>query len=509
MRTLRGGWMFGRARSADFDSASCEAAELPVGALSIDRDCADPIQRQIYKGLRDLILRRVLPPGMRLPSTRALAAELVVSRNTVVTAYEQLASEGYVDMRPGARAVIIDLPALSAQKADGDGPFRMDGNLAKGGRLLRHSRPLIQFEGRVGLRPSLPDVKQFPFKTWKRLMTQRFSSSDENLLAYGNTAGLPLLQRAIAKYVQAYRGVRCEPSQIIITNGAQGALDLIARLILREGDLVWMEDPGYHGAQGAFIAAGARLAPLPVSADGWDLASVPHEGVRLIYTTPSCQQPLGQTMLMEQRLTLLEIAQQKNAWIIEDDFDSEYRMSGSSVPAMQGADSNGRTIYIGTFAKTLFPALRIGFMILPKPIGADVVHAMFLAGHFVSLPTQAVLADFIDEGHFARHLRSMRRLYSSRRLRFLELAERHVGRWIEPFESDVGLQITFRLKKDMDDRAIAVLANERKLNVTPLSFHYFGASRCRGFVLGYAALDDRAMSQHLEEFAAVFRSIDT
>lgn len=340
-------------------------------------------------------------------------------------------------------------------------------------------------------------------------MGRRFQAKSEELFGYNHVAGYPPLQSAIAKYLQAYRGVRCKASQVVITNGAQSALDLIARLLLKEGDLVWMDEPGYRGAQGAFIAAGARLAPLPVNSEGWRLQALPRDPVRLIYTTPSCQQPLGSTMLMDQRLRLLEIAQAQGAWIIEDDFDSEYRMSGTSVPAMQGVDVSERTIYIGTFAKTLFPALRIGFMVLPDAIGADFSHALFVSGHFAGLPLQATLADFIEQGHFARHLRRMRRLYGMRRAYFLKLVDEHLGDWLEPFESDVGIQLTFRLKGDLDDQAIANRANARLLNVMPLSNHYLHGRAENGFVLGYAALDERTMESLITNFAEIIHAEST
>lgn len=487
------------------DGASFCIAELPLDALALDRTSKEPMQRQISHAIRDLILRRILPPGLRLPSTRALAKDIGVSRNTVMAAYEQLASEGYLETRQGARPHVVDFPLLTAGNDRTE--TRSGSNLARGGRIMRFGRPLSPVAGHVGLRPSTPEVRQFPFTTWKRLMVPHFASGNEDLLVYNHSTGLPSLQTAIANYVQAYRGVKCKPGDVVVTNGAQGALDVIARLLLDEDDLVWMEEPGYHGAQGVFIAAGAKLAPLYVDGNGWKLEQVPPERLRLIYTSPSCQFPLGQTMRMDQRMKLLEIAQQKNAWIIEDDFDSEYRLSGTSVPAMQGIDVSGRTIYVGTFAKTLFPGLRIGFMVLPQSLHADAAEALSVSGHFVGLPLQATLSDFIAQGHFARHVRRMRKLYSIRRIRFLEIADRHLGEWMDPFGSDVGIQVAFRLKVDLDDRSVARLANERRLNVSPLSTHYLGNPSSNGFVLGYAALDERAMEQYLAGFATVFRDL--
>jgi GntR family transcriptional regulator/MocR family aminotransferase len=486
--------------------ASSRVSELPLDALALDRTSDEPMPRQIYHALRKLILRRSLSPGLRLPSTRSMAKDIGVSRNTVMAAYELLASEGYLETRQRARAHVVDLaiPVAGAERAE----VYQDGNLARGGRIMRFNRPLHPAEGQIGLRPSTPDVRHFPFKVWKRLMLPYFGPGSTNNLLYNHSAGLPSLQAAIANYVQAYRGVNCRPENVVITNGAQGALDVISRLLLDDGDRVWMEEPGYHGAQGVFVAAGAKLVPLAVDREGWGFDRLPPEDVRLIYTSPSCQFPLGQTMRMEQRMRLLEIAKTKNAWIIEDDFDSEYRSTGISIPAMQGLDTSGRTIYVGTFSKTLFPGLRVGFMVLPESLRADTEEALSVSGHFVGLPLQATLSDFINHGHFARHVRRMRKLYATRRRLFLNLADMHLGQWIEPFESDVGIQLPFHLKLSLDDRAVARLANERRLNVTPLSIHFLGNTKVNGFVLGYAALDERAMEYYLAEFAKVFHDLD-
>lgn len=487
------------------EGATLRLKELPINVLGIDRDGGEPIQQQIYKALRGLILDRTLLAGMQLPSTRGLAKDIGVARNTVMAAYEQLASEGYIETKRGSRPAVVDLPLLPSD-TNTEELVRNDANLVRGGRSIRLSRPPTLFEGPVGFRPSTPDVKHFPFKTWRRLIVARYTSANADLLTYNHSAGLPSLRAAIANYIHAYRGVRCSPEEVVITNGAQGALDVIARLLLSEGDGVWMEEPGYHGAQGAFIAAGAVLSPLRVDEKGWQLEAPPSGDVRLIYTSPSCHFPLGLTMLMEQRLRLIEIARQKNAWIIEDDFDSEYHTSGVSVPAMQGVDANGRTIYVGTFAKTMFPSLRVGFMVLPKPINVDIVQALFVSGHFVGLPLQAALSDFICDGHFARHVRRMRKLYAERRERFLRLADLYLGEWIEPIQSNVGIQVTFRLKSDLDDQLIAQLASQRRLNVTPLSIHYTFGPNMRGFLLGYACLEDDDMEKYLKSFSEVFQA---
>ena len=237
---------------------------------------------------------------------------------------------------------------------------------------------------RRSLQPGLPDVTHFPFVTLRRIIAHRLQAGGDYVFGYQHIAGYPPLKPAIARYLAAARGVRCEPDQVVITNGAQPAFDLLARILTDPGDCVWMEDPGYPAAQSAFVAAGAAIMPLPVSTEGWELSAPPEERLRAIYVTPSCQSPLGVTMRLEQRLRLAEIARSHDAWIIEDDFDGEYRFSGAAVPALQGVTADSRTIYVGTFSKTMFPALRIGYVILPLNMVANISQAMFLTGQYAS-----------------------------------------------------------------------------------------------------------------------------
>ena len=249
----------------------------------------------------------------------------------------------------------------------------------------------------------------------------------------------PPLKAAIARHLETSRGVSCDPEQIVITGGAQAAFDVLARLLLNPEDAVWMEEPGYPGAQGSFVAAGAKLVPLRVGPTGWDLRP-PSEPIRLIYVTPSCQCPLGVTMRMEQRFQLIDIARQNDAWILEDDFDGEYRFSGRPVPAMQGNDPSGRTIYVGTFSKTIFPSLRLGFMVLPRRLAEAAQRAMFLTGHSPPLILQGGLADFISEGHFATHLARIRRIFAKRREMFQHHCAGFLGAWLKPVGSESGIQ---------------------------------------------------------------------
>jgi len=487
--------------------SNLQPGQLPLDALEMNRESREPIQRQLYAALRDLILRQVLTPGLKLPSTRELSKSMMVSRNTVVRAYEQLDSEGYVETRQGSNTYVADLPLPPTSISRFD-TSEKPGHLSRFGHAF-DALELPQFAPfHTALRPSTPDVASFPFKTWNRLLGQHLLRQNVDLFNYNYRTGYPELKDAIASYLQAYRGVRCESQQILITNGAQAGLDLLSRVLLNAGDTVWMESPGYDNARLLFSAVGAHIKPLHVTSGGWDLDRVPDGNIHLIYSTPSSQAPLGLTMRMEQRLRLLEIAHRKGAWIIEDDFDSEYRLSGTSIPAMQGNDSFGRTIYVGTFAKTLFPAIRIGFVVVPQSIGPNINRAAFYCGHQVSLPLQATLSEFIMKGHFARHLRRTRRLYSQRREIFLELCRELLGELMEPFEANVGIQIAFRFKNTLDDVAVARHANQLNLNVVPLSRYCHCGNPIRGLLLGYAALDEPSMKKHLSSLVDVIKTVE-
>ncbi len=483
------------------DRSNSEISSLPVDAIPIDRESGEPIQLQLYRGLTDLILRGVLKPGLKLPATREFAKDLSVSRNTVVRTYEQLQSEGYIETRRGSMTYVANLPSTSPPEnlVDDDVPKTM---LSEFAYSFDQDERIDFAKNTSALRPNTPDISVFPFKTWNRLLGLKLRQSNLHLLNYNYSYGYPPLQQAISNYLQAYRGVRCEPDQVVVTNGAQSGLDLLTRVLLEPGDVVWMEEPGYVNARLAFSSARSEIRPLRVNESGWALDELPPESPKLIYVTPSSQHPLAITMRIEQRLRLLEVAYRESAWIVEDDYDSEYRNDGRSIPAMQGSDTFQRTIYVGTFAKTLFPAIRLGFIVVPPTLSMRVARAALYTGNQVSLPQQATLSDFIEKGYFAQHLRRTRRLYAARRKKFLELSESLLGQYLEPFNTDVGIQIAFRFKLDVDDKAIAERANELSLNVIPLS-RYYHEDPVPGLLLGYAAVDEAVMEKMLSQLAGV------
>ncbi len=490
------------------EGASSRSPDLPLDVPELDRRDATPLHRQLYDHFRDLILHRVLRPRARLPATRALAADLGISRNTVMAAYAQLESEGFISTRQGARPSVADLQVTeAADTAAGAAPATGPAEpTSRRGDLMLRQGFQASTPGLRAFHPGLPDIRQFPFATWRRLLTRRLRSAGEDLFGYHSVAGYPPLRLAIARYLATSRGVHCDPEHVVVTTGAQAALDLLARVLLDPGDTAWIEEPGYTGAQSVCLAAGARLAAVPVDEKGWHINRVAAgQAPRLIFLTPSCQSPLGITMRMEERLQFIEIARQANAWIVEDDFDSEYRFGGQPFPAMQGIDRTGRTIYVGTFAKTMFPALRIGFIVLPPPLSVGFDRALFHTGSYAPLILQAALADFIDEGHFARHLRRTRRLYAGRRALFQRLCRDYLGEWIEPLGGDAGIQTVWWLKPPWIDQLVVQDAKRHSILVAPLSSHYRHGDPSNGLTFGYAALTEPEMHRGLATLQSIFR----
>jgi GntR family transcriptional regulator/MocR family aminotransferase len=329
------------------------------------------------------------------------------------------------------------------------------------------------------------------------------------MLGYARGAGVPALRQAIAAYLGAARGVNCDAAQVIVVAGGQAGLDLAARLLLDPDDPVWIEEPGYLGARGALIAAGARLVPVRVDADGLDVASGARAcpNARLAYVTPSHQFPLGMTMPLARRLELLEWAAAAGAWILEDDYDSEYRYSGRPVAAMQGIDPAGRVIYLGTFSKTIFPALRAGYLVVPPALVDPFTAAIRQTGHTVPAALQAALADFLGEGHFAAHIRRTRALYAARQARLVTALERHLGGALEVRAAEAGLQLPARLLVDVDDRALSAAADAAGVIAPPLSIYHLGRVTQRGFVLGYAGVPEREIDRGVETLARAVESV--
>ena len=477
---------------------------FPIEGIVLDRAATANLHRQLYSQLRHLIEKRVLSSGSALPSTRLLAKDLRLGRNTVIAAYDQLALEGYLRMRQGTPPLVMDLPTHGGTA--GRPRVEAGSQISARGRIMlaqpyHHGKP-----GLLAFHPGLPDPGNFPFNTWSKLLNRRAKLARHELFGTYHVAGYPPLCEAIARYLTASRGVNCTAAQIVVTNGAQSAFDLLARILIDPGDTVWMEEPGYYGACAAFLSAGAKLAALQVSDQGWGL-DPPATPPRLIFVTPSCHHPLGVTMPMEQRLNLIAMAGRWNSWIIEDDYDSEYRFQGQPIPALQGIDASARVVYVGTFAKVLFPAMRLGFMVVPEAIRDGIVAALSATGQFAPLLTQAALADFINEGHLTLHLRRMRRLYAVRRQYFIELCDEYLGEWLSLRRTESGIQLVGLFHADLDDCGIAAAAGKHGVNVSPLSIQYRHDRTRRGLVMGFAAADEKTTRNGMKRLREVFGAV--
>lgn len=465
---------------------------IPLDMLTVDRSLRDPLHRQLVNALRKLILSGALQKSERLPSIRAMSAQLKLSRNTVVAAYDQLAAEGFIVSKPNAGVWVADTGALGKiEKIRSITPNHPA--FSNRGRLMTSQPRVRSLPGNVSFHPGTPETSLFPFKTWGQILRRKSTSGGEDLFGYHSLGGLRSLRENIAHYLASSRGVRCSADQIIITTGGQAALDILARILLDNGDLVWIEEPGFLGARSVFEASGARLVNLPVDKNGWHISAEPFENPKMIYLTPSCQHPLGVTMSLEKRLQFLEIAHSNNSWIIEDDYDGEYTFRGDPLPAMQGLIDNEKVIYVGTFAKTLFPGLRIGYFIAPKEIASAAKTVLNFTGQYPPLILQATLAEFMSRGYFFTHLNKMRRLYLQRRSLFLELADSHIGNYLKPLNGRTGIQIACLASCQMNDLALARLALNKSINLAPLSLYYRSHPAEHGFLMGYAGVSEESM----------------
>jgi GntR family transcriptional regulator/MocR family aminotransferase len=480
--------------------------------LQIDSRTRAPLHQQLYHALRAAILSGRLPAGMRLPSTRALASDLAVSRNTVLNAFEQLLAEGYVEGKIGSGTYVN--PALPddmlqvGRAAPASKATERSRGLSRRGMLLAQT-PVTNAgdPGRTRpFRPGLPAFDVFPFEIWARLAARRWRHPPAELLGYGSPAGYWPLREAIADYLAAARGVRCAAEQVLVVAGSQQGLDLAARVLLDAGDKVWFEDPGYIGARGALLSAGAELVPAPVDAEGLDVASAVARcaSARMVYVTPSHQYPLGVTMSLPRRLALLEWAGRAGAWVLEDDYDSEYRYAGRPLPALTGLDTGQRTIYLGTLSKTLFPSLRLGYLVVPPGLVDAFVAAKALVDRHTPLIEQAVLADFIAEGHFARHVRRTRVLYAERQ-EALVAATRELAGLLDVRPAEAGMHLVGWLPRGADDRAVAQRAAAHGVDAPALSAYALLRQQRGGLLLGYAAFDVGQIREGVRRLAAALR----
>jgi len=486
-------------------------------AIAIDRKASIPLYRQLYDRLRTHIVSGQLEPGTRLSSTRSLAAELGVSRTTTALAYEQLLLEGYVKSRVGDGTRVARLRSGQLPRA----PARAQGHDARQQRLRQRAQQLIRMPfpeasyayqtsaGTNRFRVGEPDVTHFPYEAWARMLARQARGSLRAVSYYQAVKGHPALREAIAAHIGVTRGVRCVPDQIIITYGAQGALDLAARVLLDPGDLAWIEDPGWGGGRGAVLAAGARPVAVPVDREGIDVEAGRRRcnHARLAIVTPSHQFPTAVTMSLARRLALLEWARQVGAWIVEDDYDSEYRFSGRPLEALQGLDDASRVIYVGTLSKVLFPSLRLGYLVAPPAL----VDGFLTARRFMDLGSplleQMAMAEFFAEGYFARHVRRMRAEYLERRDVLVDPLRRELNDTLEVAVPEAGMHLVAWLPPDVDGDAASYAAAARGLHIEPVS--HFSARRLArdGLVLGFARDSPEELIAGVQALAVALRSL--
>jgi GntR family transcriptional regulator/MocR family aminotransferase len=479
-----------------------------------------PLYQQLYMHLQAAILSGELRTGTKLPSTRELADEFNISRNTVLNAYRQLIAEGYLESITGSGTFVAHvLPDLLLTTPGITTPLKERVNRAGLGKpsfskhaSLQLTVPQMAPSGALsknGLpRPfsfGMPALNSFPYELWSQLVIRSARRMPVSAFKYQDASGYRPLREAIAAHVTISRRVHCTPEQIVIVSGAQGGLDLASRMLINDADPVWMEDPGYFGAHGAFRGAGADIIPIPVDNEGL----VVEEGIvrapqaRLVYITPSHQFPLGVTMSLTRRLMLLDWAKRANAYILEDDYDSEYRFSGRPLSALQGLDNAECVIYIGTFSKVLFPALRIGFLILPTSLVDAFLSVRRLMDVHTPILEQAVLADFIAEGHFRRHLRRMRTLYAERRDALLDAARKLP---LDIYAPEAGVHCIAWLPDGLDDITLVRKAMENGLNLWPLSKFCLKPLERKGLVLGFGEYSVQEIRDGVRRLAAAMRS---
>ena len=488
------------------------ASSAPVTLLRLDARGEAPAYRRICDALREAIISGRLAPGAHLPSTRLFAAELGVSRNTVNGALAHLRSEGYVVARPRAGTFVnerLDAEGLLPPRHRASGaprPAPREPRLSVRARLLARL-PLAA--GRSVVQPArpfqtgVPALDAFPWTLWARLASGRTRRSGPLLSAYGDVLGFEPLRSAIAVYVAAARGAHCSAAQVIVTSGAQQGLDLVARVLVDPGDAVGVEDPGYPAVRGALAGVGARLVPLGLDAEGVRVPERARVPPRVVYVTPSRQFPTGVTMSAARRLQLLRWADQADAWIVEDDYDSEFRYASRPLGCLQGLDERQRVIYVGTFSKTVFPGLRLGYLIVPPPLVPAFCDARAVADRQPPGIAQAVLADFIAQGHLTRHVRRMRALYEERRDALLDAVLEHIGDRVEIGDTAAGMHAVAWLKPGVRDQRIAEAALEEGVEVSPLSRYAIRPLGRGGLLLGYVGFPPPALREAVRRLAGV------
>ena len=465
-----------------------------------------PLFRQVYAGLRGAILSGTFRSGDRLPSTRDLAEQLGVSRTVVLLAYDQLLAEGFAVGRGGSGTyVAADVGAGRPARSDES----IDVRLSRFGVAAAKAWSRVNVPERrtssflYDFAYGRSDLETFPFEMWRRILLRCARKAPVAELDYGPALGAVALREAICAHLRRARGVICDPSQVVVVNGSQQALDLIARVLIERGDPVAIEDPSYQGTREVLRAAGARLIPVAVDREGLNPAQLP-PSARLAFVTPSHQFPTGAILPLARRLVLLEWARRRQAVIVEDDYDGEFRYEGQPVESLHGLDTAGRVIYIGTFSRTVFSALRIGYVVAPRSLVGALTSAKWLSDRHTATLEQETLAEFIACGMYERHLRRVRRRNAARRRALLESIDTHFGDRVEVTGDGAGAHIVVWPGDRVSEEAVIEGAASRRVGVYGISPYFLKASRRTGIMLGYSRMKETEIREGIRRLGEVF-----
>jgi len=466
----------------------------------------EPFFRQIYQGLREAILSGTLRQGGRIPSTRDLADQLGVSRTIVVLAYDQLAAEGFINGRGGSGTYVAESLRPPHNRPP---PARASFRLSKFGEAADAAAPKVDVPRKTKGKPvhydfayGRSDVELFPFESWRRLLLRNARKASVRDLDYGPASGSLALREAIHAHLGRSRAVVCDASQVLVVNGSQQGLDLIARVLINRGDPVAVEDPQYQGTREVLRAAGALIKPIPVDRDGLDPDALP-KSARMVFVTPSHQFPTGAILPLARRLALLQWADRTGGVVVEDDYDGEFRYGGQALESLQGLDSEGRVIYMGTFSRTVFSALRIGYLVVPKSLARAFTAAKWLSDRHTATLEQQTLADFITGGMYERHLRSTRRRNAVRREALIEAIRRHLADRVEITGDGAGAHVVLWPRKSCSEELIVSKALSSGVRVYGISPYFLKEPSGAGFLLGYARLKESEIREGIRRLAQV------
>ena len=494
-------------KHAQFESVKAWISDPTQGAL--------PLHARVQRAIRQLILEGALDVGRPLPASRTLAKSLGVSRDTIESAYSQLHAEGFIERRVGSGSFVSE----RAQHLPGRSKVRRTTTQKEAPRLSLRGSAMLQGGGvrdflmPRAFAPGVPETRSFPLQTWERLERQVLREYGTQALLHSPPQGMEPLRRAIANYVNLERGARATPERVLVLTSSQQAMMLCATVLLDAGDRIFIEDPVYHGARKAFDAAGLECVPVPLDTDGLRVdhllepTKAPDEPTRAIFLTPSHQFPTGATLTLDRRLAVIEWARQHQGWIIEDDYDSEFHYAGKPTACVQGLDPHERTIYIGTFTKSLFPGLRIGYMVLPPPLVAPMTVARTLQdGHSAPIP-QLTLARFIEDGHFGAHIRTMRAIYAKRRDVLAQLVQQHLAEFVEPRVPSGGMQMPCVLTRDIPESEAVESARRAGIDLLGLTALHASSRHQAGFLMGFAAHAPHELETAVKKLKSVLRAL--